>query len=118
VSRYTILPPVRQRPADPNLDRRYSTTGSRVDEFVRPGNLVRRMWIPPDISFTINTHTTIKVTSANVGRLDIIANIAYDDPKLWWVIAYVNDIYNPLSDMYVGQELIIPPFSSIPREYL
>ncbi len=54
------------------------------------------------------------VTSADIGRLDLIAYKFYGTPNLWWVIAHVNDIRNPLANtreeggMEVGKPLRIP----------
>jgi hypothetical protein len=47
------------------------------------------------------------VASKDVGRLDNLAVKFYGDPYLWWVIAHVNDIVNPL-EMEVGVALRIP----------
>lgn len=46
-------------------------------------------------------------------RLDIIANKYYNDSKLWWVLAMVNNISNPISDNLVGKILWIPTMSSL-----
>lgn len=45
-------------------------------------------------------------------RIDLIANKYYNDPKLWWIIAMVNNISNPLSIEY-GTVLRIPSYSSL-----
>ena len=45
-------------------------------------------------------------------RLDSLANYYYNDPKLWWVIAYVNDLKDPF-DFKIGDMLRIPPMSSL-----
>lgn len=46
-------------------------------------------------------------------RLDQLANEYYGDPKLWWIIAQVNDINDPLIDLEIGMMLRIPPLTSI-----
>lgn len=42
------------------------------------------------------------------GRLDLLANIYYKNPLLWWVIAQANDIYDPISKPVSGDILRIP----------
>ena len=55
---------------------------------------------PKDTSFIVNAY--------HIGRLDLVSQEIFDTPSLWWLIAHVNDIIDPLEDMYLGQELIIP----------
>ena len=50
-------------------------------------------------------HTT---TSAEIGRLDLIAFEEYDNVKLWWVIARANDIKDPLFEPKAGTVIRIP----------
>lgn len=58
--------------------------------------------------FTENA-TEFTVPSFMVGRLDLVAFVAYDKRwRYWWLIAEANDIIDPMSDMYVGQRLVIP----------
>ena len=54
-----------------------------------------------------------QVQQQELGRLDLVANKYYADPLLWWVIADKNAILDPLTDMTTGQELRIPPLSSV-----
>lgn len=63
------------------------------------------------ISFLENNleYTIKKVYSVRAGdRLDLIAGDEYDDPSLWWLIAFVNKIYDPIFDLKVGQKILIP----------
>lgn len=53
----------------------------------------------------------IEITSTL--RLDKLANDYYGDPKLWWTIAQINNIKNPLTDLQVGMLLRIPPLTSL-----
>lgn len=48
------------------------------------------------------------VTNKTVNRLDVVSNDFYGTPIYWWLIAEANLIFDPLSEMYVGQKLIIP----------
>lgn len=45
-------------------------------------------------------------------RLDLIAYNYYGDSLLWWVIADVNEIYNPL-EITPGDSLLIPEFEKV-----
>lgn len=46
-------------------------------------------------------------------RLDKLANDYYGDSKLWWAIAQINNIKNPLTDMKIGMLIRIPPLTSL-----
>lgn len=46
--------------------------------------------------------------STGVYRLDLISNDFYGTPHLWWVIALVNDIIDPLVSVPEGTKIRIP----------
>ncbi len=46
--------------------------------------------------------------SAGEYRLDLLSNDFYGTPHLWWVIASVNNILDPLVAVPTGTELRIP----------
>lgn len=50
----------------------------------------------------------IEVTLVNYRRLDLIAWKYYGNVKLWWVIAMVNDIIDPWTDLEPGDLIRIP----------
>lgn len=41
-------------------------------------------------------------------RIDLIAAIFYGDARYWWVIAQINDIIDPHSEISPGRMLVIP----------
>jgi len=50
-------------------------------------------------------------------RIDLLANKYYKNPRLWWVIAHVNNFINLPEDLIAGQRIRIPdPFYV--RKYL
>jgi len=49
-----------------------------------------------------------RVRQDDLMRPDLISYYAYGTVKYWWVICLVNDIFNPLTDLQVGQLLVIP----------
>lgn len=53
------------------------------------------------------------VEDHEIGRMDLIAHKYYSSSLLWWVIADKNAIFDPFSDMFVGQELRISPHSVV-----
>ena len=55
----------------------------------------------------------IYIEIMNNTRLDKLANDYYNDPKLWWAIAQVNNIKNPLTDLKIGTMIRIPPLTSL-----
>jgi len=46
--------------------------------------------------------------SADVPRLDLLANQFYGTPALWWVIASVNNIVDPLVSVPQGTSIRVP----------
>lgn len=56
----------------------------------------------------INTYTEYQVTSPMEARLDLISNLFYKTPNLWWVIGMYNGITNPIFEVSVGRKLKIP----------
>lgn len=55
------------------------------------------------------------ITGPDVDRLDLVAYKMYGDPFLWWVIAWYNNILDPMS-LEVGDRLRIPDYETlIPR---
>jgi len=49
------------------------------------------------------------------GRLDLIANRVYNNPKLWWAIAIANNIEDTLTEPLSNTSLKIPSINSINR---
>lgn len=54
------------------------------------------------------TDSILEVTKPWEDRLDNLAFELYGDPKLWWVIAELNHILDPFTEIKVGTELRIP----------
>lgn len=48
------------------------------------------------------------VPSAGVPRLDLLANDFYGTPSLWWVLASVNNILDPLVSVTEGTGIRVP----------
>jgi hypothetical protein len=91
----------------------YRKTRVYIDGTIIPGIRRRGVWRAPIfLTADAERHT---VTSMDVGHIDLIAQTYYGigNEKLWWVIAWVNRIKNPLSDMYIGQQLLIPAVNEI-----
>lgn len=58
------------------------------------------------------------VQAVFAGRLDLIANTFFEDPRLWWIIAQYNNILDPLTEVVVGTELFIPKKSRLYTDFL
>lgn len=58
-----------------------------------------------------------RVTAEDIGRPDMISWKNYGTVQLWWLIMTVNQIYNPLLDLVVGQVLTIPNILDIQEFY-
>jgi hypothetical protein len=48
------------------------------------------------------------VTQAGEKRLDLVSSLFYGTSHLWWVLALVNNLVDPLVGVSVGTELRIP----------
>lgn len=48
--------------------------------------------------------------------LPLISFKLYGDPSLWWILAQLNNIVNPLSDVTIGRDLLVPTKESVDRE--
>jgi len=55
-------------------------------------------------------HTVIET---QVGRLDLIAVMYYNDPNLWWVIAHANKVEDIFEELIPGMRIRIPAFDSV-----
>jgi len=92
---------------------RYRKTRVYIDEKIIEGVRRRGVWRYPIIpTEDAERHT---VTAKDVGHLDLIAWEHYGEGNehLWWVIAWVNRIKNPITDMVIGQQLLIPAINDI-----
>ena len=49
-----------------------------------------------------------RVTGEVIGNYDLLSYKQYHIEELWWVIAFLNGILNPFSDLETGQMLVIP----------
>lgn len=56
----------------------------------------------------ISVYTDYQVSSSMEARLDLISNLFYQTPTLWWVIGMYNGITNPIFEVTIGRKLKIP----------
>ena len=70
------------------------------------GNIVTGLLSPPVLPDP--TDTLYRVTMAGERRLDLISHLHYGTPELWWVIALVNDLMDPIAGVASGADLRIP----------
>lgn len=47
------------------------------------------------------------------GRLDLVSALFYGTPQLWWVIASVNDLTDPLVGAAAGTQIRVPQKSRL-----
>jgi hypothetical protein len=95
---------------------RYALTKLHTDQRLVPGRQCLGLWKPPLIRLTkVRRHA---VRASDIGRIDLIAWDYYRDCSLWWVIARVNRIQNPLTDLVVGQCLVIPDAQEIATAFV
>lgn len=70
---------------------------------------------PAELEEMIQNADKYLVKASDVGRLDLIADRYYDDVRLWWVIAAVNNFMDPITDMHSGQQIYIPDSLSVSK---
>lgn len=46
-------------------------------------------------------------------RPDQLAASYYGDPKLWWIIAQVNNLISPLTELKIGSTIRIPTYTKV-----
>lgn len=63
--------------------------------------------------YLLATAQTYTVTQADIGRLPNIAMRFYGSVGPWRVLCQVNQIADPINDIYPGRILLIPTLSSI-----
>ena len=85
---------------------RYALTKLHTDQRIAPGRQCLGLWKIPKINLTRAKRHVVR--QADIGRIDLIAWDYYKDCTMWWVIARINGIQNPLTDLVVGQTLVIP----------
>lgn len=59
-----------------------------------------------DVEITMDMHRY-------VGRPDLLAYDLYGDQKLWWVFGVRNGWDDPINDLTLGLEMIIPSYTTI-----
>ena len=65
-----------------------------------------------NLKFSVPANKMFQVTSAYEFNLPSISLAVYNDISYWWAIALYNDIFDPLTDVYVGRNLMIPELTS------
>jgi hypothetical protein len=54
------------------------------------------------------TDKIVAVTQPFEGKLDVLAYELYGNTELWWVIAELNQIVDPLTEIKLGLQLRVP----------
>lgn len=64
------------------------------------------------------TDTRYTVEKIYEGRLDLIALAFFNEPRYWWIIAQLNNILDPISEIEEGRILNIPTKDRMLKEFL
>ena len=78
---------------------------NQVEEVTWEGETINQMRTPEETTEFGGTYYMVKQNEP----LDMVAWKFYKDESLWYLIADVNEIDNPLEPMEPGMRLIIPP---------
>lgn len=79
---------------------------SRYDKYSTVKNGIYTQTIYPEVQ--LNNVDFHKITFKYGDRLDLLAKKYFNNSKLWWVIAMVNDVDGDSLIVPVGTELYIP----------
>lgn len=63
---------------------------------------------PDDLIYTVQSND----------RIDLLAHRFYQDPILWWVIAWANDMEILPTDLKVGADIRIPALAFVENQLL
>lgn len=83
-----------------------------IGQFIEP-----ETWNPPKITPSDKDLFT-KILPGEEGRLDLVSLRVYKLDQLWWVIAYLNNMIDPIADATVGKVLRYAPFSVVATKIL
>jgi hypothetical protein len=72
-------------------------------------------WWDKTIFDSDNSDIAYAVENFYEGRLDLIANVFYNESRYWWVIAQYNNILDPFNETTAGRILLIPTKERLPR---
>jgi hypothetical protein len=78
------------------------------------GEIVPGLRRPAVLKDTSDTVYTVPLAGAH--RLDLISQLFYGTPALWWLIAEVNDIVDPLAEVAPGRVLRVPARERLSKE--
>jgi hypothetical protein len=76
-------------------------------------NLIQSIQFPDGLPNSLFDIYTIKYGDT----WPLISYKSYNDTKLWWVIAYANNIINPIEELKVNNEIKVPK-PSVVKEIL
>jgi len=68
---------------------------------------VLESWDPPEIP-ELAEDRFFEITAEFAHRLDLVSLMFYGTEQLYWVIAYANDMIDPIAETVVGVKLRIP----------
>ena len=47
-------------------------------------------------------------TVVRTDRIDLLANLFYGDPRLWWILAIANNWDQPMTSLHPGDLILVP----------
>lgn len=78
------------------------------------GEVVAGLQRPPTIKDASDLVYVVPPTGTN--RFDLISQLFYGTPELWWLIAEVNDIVDPLTGVAPGTTIRVPTRERLSKE--
>ena len=89
-----------------------NSTSVKSSRYVSGGvtevNLGALEWWQRAVIPTDSTDFYYTVEQSVEGRIDLIANQFLGEPRLWWIIAMLNNILDPHNEIRTGTVLLIP----------
>jgi len=84
----------------------------RTPLWTKKGKTFFGLWKKPNIKLD-GDEKVIKISSDQIGQLDLLAQREYNDRSLFWAIAQVNNIGSISDEVVAGLNVFIPKLSNI-----
>lgn len=87
-----------------------------VDQSVDPSGKLVVFGLMREPVVKASSDTVFRIPQGMESRLDLISNKFYGTPDLWWVVAMVNDLLDPLTGFSLNQEIRMPTRARLAQE--
>ena len=90
----------------------FASRHKKTNVYTAEGKTFFGVWDQPIIKLD-GDEKVVKVSSDQLGQLDLIAYQEYENRALWWVIAQANGIRSVTDQVVAGIDLTIPKIANV-----